>query len=167
MSRVSFLPDFLSTDCNARMWCYMRKRVLLTSTWILRGGLVEKREEVEATWEKRGSNGMKKKVNTRRSAMVIMKAPTKLETPPFLISSRFTYVDCILTTRIFLPLEDPELRHICLVRNVLCTDAWTRSDNRSLRGDPKYRFDLITLRQVLYITSDKFICRSVNCNLFW
>jgi len=30
-----------------------------------------------------------------RSAMVIMKAPTKLETPPFLISSRPMYVGCI------------------------------------------------------------------------
>lgn len=118
----------------------MRKRVLLTSTWILRGGLVEKREEVEAIREKREreSDGMKKRVNTRRSAMVIMKAPTKLETPPLLISSRFTYVDCILqgwTPRISLSLEDLELCHIYLVRNVLCADARTRGDNRFLRGD--------------------------------
>lgn len=77
--------------------------------------------------------------------MVIMKAPTKLETPPLLISSRFTYVDCIFTPRISLPLEDPELRHIYLVRNVLCADARTRSDNRFLRGDSGYRFDLIAM----------------------
>lgn len=88
---------------------------------------------------------MKKRVNTRRSAMVIMKAPTKLETPPLLISSRSTYVDCILTPRIPLPLEDPGLRHIYLVRNVLFADARTRDDNRFLRGDPGYRFDRIAI----------------------
>lgn len=75
--------------------------------------------------------------------MVIMKAPTKLETPPLLISSRFTYVDCILMPRISLRLEDPGLRHIYLVRNVLCANARTKSDDKFLRGDSEYRFDLI------------------------
>jgi len=97
------------------------------------------------TRKERESDEMKKRVNTRRSAMVIMKAPTKLETLPLLISSRFTYVDCILTLRISLPFEDPGLRHIYLVRNVLCADARTRGDNRFPRGDSRYRFDLIAI----------------------
>lgn len=50
----------------------------------------------------KGGEG-KVRVNTRRSAMVIMKAPTKLETPSLLISSRPMYVDCILTPGISLP----------------------------------------------------------------
>lgn len=74
---------------------HVGERVLLTSTWISRGGLVErgrKWRQHEKVARAAGSEGGEGRVNTRRSAVVIMKAPTKLETPPLLISSRLTYV---------------------------------------------------------------------------
>lgn len=107
---------------------HVGERVLLTSTWISRGGLVERRwkwRQHEKVARATGGEGREERVNTRRSAVVIMKAPTKLETPPLLISSRPTYVGCILTLRISLPRRDPGLSHIYLVRNVLCAGART------------------------------------------
>lgn len=61
--------------------------------------------------------------------MVIMKASTKLETPSLLISSRphvrglHPHAEDILT------LVDPGLRHIYLVRSVLCASTRTRDDD--------------------------------------
>jgi len=70
----------------------VRERELSPSTWTLRSGLVEKGSGSNMRMERveRGkrSEREREKVNTRRSAMVIMKASTKLETPSLLISSR-------------------------------------------------------------------------------
>lgn len=96
MSRISFLPDFLPAGCNVR-GVFTWGRVLLTSARISRGGLAERRRgrgretggNVRRARGGRGTRG--ERVNTRRSAMVIMKAPTKLETLHrflFLLASR-------------------------------------------------------------------------------
>lgn len=69
------------------------------------------------------------RVNTRRSAMVIMKASTKLETSSLLISSR-PHVRGLHPARWRYPyLRDLGLRHIYLVRNVLCASTRTRDDD--------------------------------------